>query len=104
MAARIGIDTEDDNDFFFVDFDAFDQGTNDIAFGREVDSAQSIVDRSCKFFEAIDDQKQFELTGFVSPRFFDLMLDLLQPDFELLDLRIEITFVDNPFSVAIDES
>lgn len=86
-----------------MNFDAFDQGANDIAFGREIDRAQPVIDSNCKFFEAIDDQKQFKLTGLMPLGFFDLMLDLLQLDLKLLDLRIEIAFIYNPFGVAIDE-
>ncbi len=66
-----------------MNFDPFDQGTNDIAFGREIDCAQSAINSSSKFFEAIDDQKQFELTGLMPPGLFDLMLDLLQFDLNL---------------------
>ena len=71
-----------------MNFDTLDQGTNDIALGGEIDCVQSVIDSICKFFEAIDDQKQFELTGLMPPGFFNLMRDLLQLDLNLLDLRI----------------
>ncbi len=103
MATRIGIDAKDDDDLIFMNFDTLDQGTNDIALGGKIDRAQSVIDSSRKFFEAIDDQKQFELTSLMPPGFFDLMLDLLQPDLNLLDLWIEIAFIDNPFGIAVDE-
>lgn len=50
-----------------MNFDAFDQAANDLAFCDEIHGAQSVMDRRGKLFETINDQKQFALTHLMTP-------------------------------------
>ncbi len=87
-----------------MDFDAFDQGTDDLALRIEVNRIQSLVDSVGKFLKTIDHQKELELPDLISVGLFNLKLDLLQLDLHLRDLWIEVRFIDNTVRVAVDES
>jgi hypothetical protein len=50
----IRIDPKHYNDLVFVDFDSFDQGTDNLTFGGEIDGAQAVIDRRSKLFEPVD--------------------------------------------------
>ena len=80
LEAWVGIDTKDDHNLLFVDFDAFDQGADDFTLGLEIDRFQSLVDSRSKFFETIDHQKQLELPCLMLFNPFDLVImDLTIP-------------------------
>ncbi len=91
-----------------MDFDAFDQGADDLALRVEIDRAQPVIDGGRKIFETIDHQKQLEkqleLPCLMSLGLFNLTIDLLQLDLQRPDLWIEVRFIDNTLRVAIDES
>jgi len=59
--ARIGVDPEYNDNLFLVNFDAFDQGTDDLPLRVEFDRAQAVVDGRRKLFQTIDHQKQLVL-------------------------------------------
>ena len=73
----IGIDSKNHNDLVFVDFDALDQGADDLALGIEIDRAQPIVNCRGKLFESIDHQEQLELARLLFFRFGELVIHLL---------------------------
>ena len=74
---RIGIDPKHHYDLFLVDFNAFDQGADDLSLHVEIDCAQLSIDGGCEFFQTIDDQKQLELPCVMLPGLLNLALDLL---------------------------
>ncbi|MBL3558752.1 MULTISPECIES: hypothetical protein [Marinobacter] len=60
-----------------MNFDAFDQGTDDLTLRSEINHSQSVIDGGSEFIEAADHQKQLELPRLMTPGLFDLTLDLL---------------------------
>ena len=87
-----------------MDFDAFYQGADDIAFGGEIDCTDPIVDGSRKFFETVDDQEQLQLSCLMSLGLFNVAFELLQPDLQLTDLWLEVRLIDDALRVAINKS
>jgi hypothetical protein len=53
----IRIDPKHYNDLVFVDFDSFNQGTDNFTLGGEIDGAQAVIDRRSKLFEPVDHQE-----------------------------------------------
>ena len=64
---RIRINPEHHQNFVLMNFDTFDQAANDLAFRDEIHSTQSVMDRSGKLFETINDEKQLALTHLMTP-------------------------------------
>ena len=54
----IRINPEYHQNFILMNFDTFDQATDDLAFRDEIDRTQSVMDSSGKLFETINDEKQ----------------------------------------------
>jgi hypothetical protein len=86
-----------------MDLDALDQCTDDVTLGVELQRGQTIVDGRGEFLQPVDHQKQLDLTGMLALGCVDLCLHLLQLDFQLSHLGIEIDFVDKPLGIAVNE-
>jgi hypothetical protein len=86
-----------------VNFDAFDQAADDLAFRYEIDSAQSVMDSSGKLFETINHEKQLVLTHLMTPRLLKLLINLFQAVLQVPHLRIKVRFVDHTLGITIDE-
>lgn len=104
VAPRIRIDSEYHHDLVAVDLDAFDQGADDLALGGEIQTGQAIIDRCSKFFQAIDNQEQLKLSGLMPFGGGNLTRNLFQLQFHVGHLGIEIGFVDQSLSIAINQS
>lgn len=50
-----------------MNFDAFDQAEDDLAFHYEIDCVQPVMHGRCKFFETINHKEQLALASIVAP-------------------------------------
>lgn len=100
----VGADPEDDPDLFMIDFDPFDQGTDDLAAGQPIRCVQTSFDLSRKRLQATRQERQFRLQpGFIS-RLLDLGFPVPQALAQARQPWFKLRFVSEPLGGAVNQA
>src|SRR4051794_2339608 len=101
--ARSRVNSKDNPHVVIIDLDPLHEGANEITLGRPIRRFQPIGDDRSKSFEFADDQ--LEATGLLGGRFERrcVRLKLRHAPAKLRKPRLELCFVDEPLSIAVNE-
>src|SRR4051795_6943174 len=101
--ARSRVNAKDHPHVVIIDLDPLHEGANEITLGRPIRRFEPISDDLSKSFEFADDQLEATglLGGILERRCFHLKLR--HPPAKLRKPRLELRFVDEPLSIAVNE-